>query len=474
MARHEKEYVCQSCGSVSYKWSGKCENCGAWNTLIEEKARPAPPTGRGTQSTLATNAKTKSKANKIKLATLDGQITDPPRMQTGIAEFDRVIGGGFVQGSAVLLGGDPGIGKSTILLQVAAALANKGKNVIYISGEEALAQLRMRASRLELGDAPVYLGAETNLATILATLQAERAKTDPALVIIDSIQTIWSPFIDSAPGTVSQVRAVAQDLIYYTKASGAALVLVGHVTKEGQIAGPRVLEHMVDTVVYFESDSGQHFRILRAVKNRFGATDEIGVFEMCKEGLVEVSNPSALFMEMREQNVPGTAIFAGIEGTRPLLVEIQALVVSSSLAMPRRAVIGWDANRLSMVLAVLEARCGLRFGGMDVFLNVAGGLRIQEPAADLAVATALISSISQQASGQDIVTFGEISLSGAVRSVSQTTARLKEAAKLGFTVALAPLPPALASGGGRLPLKVQAITELADLQKMLERQRDSH
>jgi len=472
MARHEKEYVCQSCGAVSYKWSGKCENCGAWNTLIEEKARAAPPTGRGTQSTLATNGKTKSKANKITLATLDGQIADPARAQTGIAEFDRVIGGGFVQGSAVLLGGDPGIGKSTILLQVAAALANKGKNVIYISGEEALAQLRMRASRLGLGDAPVYLGAETNLANILATLQADiRAATAPALVIIDSIQTIWSPFIDSAPGTVSQVRAVAQDLIHYTKASGAALVLVGHVTKEGQLAGPRVLEHMVDTVVYFESDSGQHFRILRAVKNRFGATDEIGVFEMCKEGLVEVPNPSALFMETREKNVPGTAIFAGIEGTRPLLVEIQALVASSSLAMPRRAVIGWDANRLSMVLAVLEARCGVRFGGMDVFLNVAGGLRIQEPAADLAVATALISSISKQASGQDVVTFGEISLSGAVRSVSQTTARLKEAAKLGFTVALAPLPPALAGGGGQLPLKVREITELSELQTMLEMQR---
>jgi len=231
------------------------------------------------------------------------------------------------------------------------------------------------------------------------------------------------------------------------------------------------LEHMVDTVVYFESDSGQHFRILRAVKNRFGATDEIGVFEMCKEGLVEVPNPSALFMETREKNVPGTAIFAGIEGTRPLLVEIQALVASSSLAMPRRAVIGWDANRLSMVLAVLEARCGVRFGGMDVFLNVAGGLRIQEPAADLAVATALISSISKQASGQDVVTFGEISLSGAVRSVSQTTARLKEAAKLGFTVALAPLPPALAGGGGQLPLKVREITELSELQTMLEMQR---
>jgi DNA repair protein RadA/Sms len=343
----------------------------------------------------------------------------------------------LVPGSATLIGGDPGIGKSTLLLQAAAAVSKSGRKVIYVSGEEALAQLRMRASRLGLSDANIELAAETNVADIIKTLER---LGDIALVVIDSIQTMWSPAIEAAPGTVSQVRVSSQELIHFAKNSNAPLVLVGHVTKDGQIAGPRVLEHMVDTVVYFEGDRGDQFRILRAIKNRFGPAHEIGVFEMQAAGLIEVQNPSALFLEGRETDVPGAAVFAGIEGTRPVLVEIQALAAPSSLATPRRAVVGWDANRLSMVLAVLEARCGMSFAGRDVFLNVAGGLRINEPAADLAVAAALISSLSGKPIARDTIVYGELSLSGAVRPVAQNNVRLKEAEKLGFKSAYAPKP----------------------------------
>ncbi len=453
MAKANIQYVCQSCGCVSMKWSGKCEECDAWNTLSEEKSHAAPPLGRGAKTA-------KGKARIIELTTLSGKAETLPRSKTNIEEFDRVIGGGFVPGSAILLGGDPGIGKSTILLQAGAALAAQGNRVVYISGEESIAQLRMRARRLNLADAPVKLGAQTNVSDILATL---KNGDTPDLVIIDSIQTIWSPSIESAPGTVSQVRAAAQELIHHTKLAQTALVLVGHVTKDGQIAGPRVLEHMVDTVVYFEGDRGHSFRILRSVKNRFGSTDEIGVFEMRGIGLAQVSNPSALFLEAREQNVPGSVVFAGIEGTRPLLVEIQALAVASSLAAPKRAVVGWDHNRLAMVLAVLEARCGISFAGKDVFLNVAGGLRIYEPGADLAVAAALISSVTNCAIPNDTTIFGEISLSGTVRPVSQTMARLKEASKLGFSRALSPLPVKHDTP----PLHVTNIENLGDLLQIL-------
>lgn len=455
MSRTQSKFVCQSCGAVTSKWSGKCESCGAWNTITEERSNETPPKGKG--------LKAATKAQKISLTGLSGDSDTPDRTLSGLNEFDRVIGGGFVPGSAILLGGDPGIGKSTILMQAAAALAARGKRVVYISGEEAIAQLRMRASRLGLSDAPVQLGAETNVEDIIATLRSEQSDGRVDLVIIDSIQTVWSPVIESAPGTVSQVRASAQDLIHYAKSADTSLVLVGHVTKEGQIAGPRVLEHMVDTVIYFEGDRGHHFRILRAVKNRFGPTDEIGVFEMRGAGLVEVANPSALFLEAREENVPGSVVFAGLEGTRPLLVEIQALAAPSSLATPRRAVVGWDSNRLSMVLAVLEARCGLSFAGRDVFLNIAGGLKINEPAADLAVAAALISSISNQPLAPNSVTFGEISLSGAIRPVSQTGLRLKEAAKLGFHTANTALPANIE----KPPLEVNNLEKLADLLKQM-------
>ena len=455
MSRTQSKFVCQSCGAVTSKWSGKCESCGAWNTITEERSNETPPKGKG--------LKAATKAQKISLTGLSGDSDTPDRTLSGLNEFDRVIGGGFVPGSAILLGGDPGIGKSTILMQAAAALSARGKRVVYISGEEAIAQLRMRAARLGLSDAPVQLGAETNVEDIIATLKSEQSDGHVDLVIIDSIQTVWSPVIESAPGTVSQVRASAQDLIHYAKSADTSLVLVGHVTKEGQIAGPRVLEHMVDTVIYFEGDRGHHFRILRAVKNRFGPTDEIGVFEMRGAGLVEVANPSALFLEAREENVPGSVVFAGLEGTRPLLVEIQALAAPSSLATPRRAVVGWDSNRLSMVLAVLEARCGLSFAGRDVFLNIAGGLKINEPAADLAVAAALISSICNQPLAPNSVTFGEISLSGAIRPVSQTGLRLKEAAKLGFHSANTALPANIE----KPPLEVNNLEKLADLLKQM-------
>ena len=325
------------------------------------------------------------------LETLAGAAQEAPRLPTGIAELDRVLGGGLVPGSAVLVGGDPGIGKSTLLLQAAARLAETGCPVVYLSGEEAPAQVRMRAERLGLAQAPVALGTETNVANIVATLGST---APPSLIVIDSVQTLWSESVEAAPGTISQLRGCASALISHAKTSGSTLVLVGHVTKDGQIAGPKVIEHMVDTVLYFEGLSGHQFRILRAVKNRFGPTDEIGVFEMRQDGLKEVENPSALFLSDRDRDAPGTAVFAGMEGTRPILVEIQALVAPSPLGTPRRAVVGWDPNRLAMLIAVLEARCGVRLGAHDVYLNVAGGLRLNEPAADLAAAAALLSSMS--------------------------------------------------------------------------------
>jgi len=376
-----------------------------------------------------------------------------PRFLTGNTEFDRACGGGLVPGSALLVGGDPGVGKSTLLLQIAGGLAKSGQSVAYISGEEATAQIRLRAQRLGLSDAPVALAAATALRDILSTLKAEK----PDVVIIDSIQTMWSDTLPAAPGTVTQVRACAQELIRFAKSSGAVLLLVGHVTKDGQIAGPRVVEHMVDAVMYFESEQGRAFRLLRAVKNRFGAAHEIGVFEMTGGGLREVSNPSELFLTETGDPVSGAAVFAGVEGTRPVLVEIQALVSPSSLAAPRRAVVGWDSARLSMLLAVLDARCGLDFGRHDVFLNVAGGMRIGEPAADLAAAAALCSSLFDAALPKDWVVFGEVALSGAIRPVNQSDARLNEARKLGFVSALAP------SGAKDDEINVKTAETLADL-----------
>lgn len=420
MAKNKSNFVCQSCGAVSTRWQGRCDACGEWNTIVEEMI----DSGIGAGPKAA-----KSGGRPTNLLPLSGETESAARVVTGIAELDRVTGGGFVKGSALLVGGDPGIGKSTLLLQSAAALANKGKRVIYVSGEEAVAQVRLRAMRLGLAEADVLLAAETNVEIILATLESGAA---PDLVIIDSIQTLWTDRVESAPGTVTQVRTSAQALTRFAKKSGAAVVLVGHVTKDGQIAGPRVVEHMVDAVLYFEGDSSHTFRILRGTKNRYGATDEIGVFAMTERGLEQVANPSALFLDQRDEDAAGSAVFAGMEGTRPILIEIQALVAPSPLGTPRRAVVGWDTQRLSMVLAVLETRCGVRIGANDIYLNVAGGLKINEPAADLAVAAALISSLTGAPLAKEAVYFGEISLAGGVRPVSHAGLRLREAQKLGF------------------------------------------
>jgi DNA repair protein RadA/Sms len=450
MARREATFLCQNCGAAYSRWQGKCDACGDWNTIAEENAaatRPAMP-GRAPR-----------KGRLFALEPMSGETHDAPRLPCAIAEFDRVTGGGFVPGSVLLLGGDPGIGKSTLLIQVAATLAQAGHRAVYISGEEAVAQVRLRAERLGLAGAAVELAAETSVEDIIATLA--EGKT-PRLVIIDSIQTMWTDLVESAPGTVTQVRSSAQALIRFAKRSGAAVILVGHVTKDGQIAGPRVVEHMVDAVLSFEGEGSHQFRILRAVKNRFGPTDEIGVFEMTGAGLSEIANPSELFLSERDLGSPGTAVFAGIEGSRPLLVEIQALVAPTSLGTPRRAVVGWDPSRLSMVLAVLEAHCGVKLSGHDVYLNVAGGLRIQEPAADLAAAAALVSSLAHAPLPADAVFFGEISLSGAIRPVAQTAARLKEAQKLGFARAIVP-EAARTEALGDSGLTLQPVASLSTL-----------
>ena len=429
MAKLKTRYVCQACGSEHHRWQGQCPDCAEWNTLVQEASA---------QTVFSAKHDLSSGGRAVELVGLDAVVALPDRMQTGIAEFDRAIGGGIVPGSAMLLGGDPGIGKSTLLLQVAAKLAASGRQVIYVSGEEAADQVRLRAIRLGLGGAPVQLAAATSVRDILTTVtQGE----PPAMVVIDSIQTMFSDSVDSAPGTVTQVRTCAHELVRVAKKRGFTLFLVGHVTKEGTLAGPRVLEHIVDTVLYFEGDRGHQFRILRAVKNRFGATDEIGVFEMTDGGLREVLNPSALFLAERRGNVSGSCVFAGLEGSRPVLVEIQALVAPTSPGQARRAVVGWDSARLNMIVAVLEARCGLAFGATDIYLNVAGGLRIQEPAADLAVAAALVSALTGNPVPSGAVVFGEIGLSGEVRAVAQRDLRLKEAAKLGFQQAWIPRPP---------------------------------
>jgi DNA repair protein RadA/Sms len=445
LAKLTSRHVCQTCGAVSPKWAGRCESCGAWNSIVEEAITRPGPAGKSTVG-----------SKSVEFVGLAGSTEPPPRCPTGIAELDRVLGGGLVPASAVLIGGDPGIGKSTLMLQAAASLARAGRRVFYISGEESIEQMRLRARRLDIHDAPLELAAAINLRDIAASLQAAG---DAALVVIDSIQTMWLDTIDSAPGTVAQVRASSFELIQLAKGGKFALALVGHVTKDGAIAGPRVLEHMVDAVLYFEGDRGHQFRILRAVKNRFGATDEIGVFEMTDRGLAEVTNPSALFLAERRGNIAGSAVFAGLEGTRPVLVEVQALLSPNPGGSPRRSVIGWDGGRLAMLLAVLETRAGVRLNATDVYLNIAGGLRVSEPAADLAVSAALVSAAFDQPTSAGMVYFGEVGLSGEIRQVAQAEARLKEAAKLGFLQAT--LPRRVARGN-RPPAAPEAI-ELAEI-----------
>ena len=426
MVKTKRRFICQACGSVAHRWQGQCADCSEWNTLAEE----APATVFSAKHDLSSGGRA------IKFEALDAPGEQLVRQSTGLAEFDRALGGGLVPGSAVLMGGDPGIGKSTLLLQAAAALAKRGQTAVYISGEEAAGQVRLRADRLGLGQAPILLAAATSVRDILTTLAG---MPPPALVVIDSIQTMHSDQIEGAPGTVSQVRASAFELIRYAKQTGAALVLVGHVTKDGSIAGPRVLEHMVDVVMSFEGERSHRYRILRSIKNRFGPVDEIGVFAMEGQGLAEVGNPSLLFLSGRDQPVSGSAVFPAIEGTRPVLVEIQALIVRlASGATPRRAVVGWDSGRLAMLLAVLEARCGLNFSSAEVYLNVAGGYRLADPAADLAVAAALVSALADKPLAADAVWFGEVSLAGEIRPVAHGAIRLREAAKLGFGSAYGP------------------------------------
>ena len=447
MARDGSAYICQTCGAVHTKWAGQCTACAAWNSLVEERTTAQPG---------ALSPSKAAKTRGLNFETLQSEDAALPRIVTGVSEFDRVCGGGVAQGSAILLGGDPGVGKSTLLLQVCASAAARGARCAYISGEEAVDQIRGRAGRMGLAEAPVKLAAETALRDIVDGLKREAFD----LVVIDSIQTIWSDMHEAGPGSVTQVRAAAGELVRLAKRRGVAVILVGHVTKDGAIAGPRVVEHMVDAVLSFEGERGYPFRILRAAKNRFGATDEIGVFEMGDAGLREVLNPSALFLNEGGQRAAGAAVFAGIEGSRPVLVEFQALVAPSAYGTPRRAVVGWDSGRLAMVLAVLEARCGLGFGQRDVYLNVAGGLRITEPAADLAAAAALASSALDTPLPQDCVVFGELSLSGDVRPVSRMEGRLKEAAKLGFGRAFG---PAAAAETATLPVTgVSRLTEAVE------------
>lgn len=409
-------YVCQECGTSHNKWGGRCEGCGEWNILVEEAVSKAVK-----KAAIALS-------NEWFVDLSQTQNSTYQRHASGLEEFDRVCGGGLVPGSVILVGGDPGIGKSTLLLQLSVQLS-KTLTSAYVSGEESIEQLQMRAQRLQLKSDNLKLAVSNNLEEIIVGINSNK---DIKLVIIDSIQTVASNQIDGACGTVSQVRFCAQQLLQIAKKQNIIVILVGHVTKEGILAGPRVLEHMVDTVLYFEGDKSYDFRLLRTVKNRFGANNEIGIFTMGEEGLQEVANPSALFLSHTEEQVPGVAIFAGIEGTRPILCEIQALIAPTYFGAPRRTTVGLDSNRLAMIIAVLESRCNLNLGNKDVYLNVAGGLKITEPAADLAVAAALISAIKKSPNLKNWVYCGEISLSGEVRPVAHQQLRLKEAEKLGF------------------------------------------
>ncbi len=446
MASKNLTYICQNCGAEYQKWLGKCNECSSWNTIEIETINNK-------------YTSTKVKGNKVKFANLTSCTTSQARVDTTITELNRVLGGGLVAGSAVLIGGNPGIGKSTLLLQLAAYMATAKIGCAYVSGEESVEQMRIHASRLELDNSPIKVLTTTNVNDIIATIENSNEKIE--MVVIDSIQTVFIPDIPSAPGTVSQVRAAAHELISLAKRKGMAIIIVGHVTKDGQIAGPKLLEHMVDTVLYFEGDKGNNFRILRAVKNRFGNINEIGIFEMSEQGLVEVTNPSSLFIAERKASISGSTIFTSVEGTRPLLIEIQALVSPSHMVAPRRAVVGWDLNRLSMMIAVLATRYGLNLHSYEVYLNVVGGLKVIEPAADLAVVCSLISAMYNKPCKNDMIVCGEIGLSGEIRRVNNINTRLKEASKLGFSNAIIP-------GGSKLnkELSFLNITEVHHVKQL--------
>jgi DNA repair protein RadA/Sms len=428
MAKDKSIFTCTDCGGTTPRWLGKCPACGAWNTLIESTVDSSGSSKNRYTSQFQALAKT-SELTKLG----DIEATDIDRTATGLEELDRALGGGVVEGGVVLIGGDPGIGKSTLLLQALDALQRKGMNTLYVTGEESGAQVALRSRRLGLDNSQVQVLAEIQLEKILATLQTER----PNIAVIDSIQTVYSDQLTSAPGSVAQVRECAAHLTRVAKATGTAIVLVGHVTKEGALAGPRVLEHMVDTVLYFEGDTHSSFRLIRAIKNRFGAVNEIGVFAMTEKGLKGVSNPSAIFLSQHEEPVAGSCVMVTLEGTRPLLVEIQALVDSGGPS-PRRLSVGLERDRLAMLLAVLHRHAGVACMDQDVFVNAVGGVRISEPAADLAVMLAITSSLRGKPLPKGFIAFGEVGLAGEVRPAPRGQERLKEAAKLGFTVAVVP------------------------------------
>jgi DNA repair protein RadA/Sms len=411
----KKQYVCEACGASSPKWSGRCSDCMAWGTVNEEILNRINKTVIG--------------GNVLSLETFDDNISPNARIPSNIEELDRVLGGGLVSSSVILIGGDPGIGKSTLLLQLSASLANKSVSVLYVTGEESVEQVKLRAIRLSLNMGEAKILASGNMCDIFTTIETSK----PQVLVIDSIQTMQATDSQSLPGTISQIRAASCELINYAKQNNVIVLLACHVNKEGQLAGPKLLEHMVDTVLYFEGESNSHYRILRSIKNRFGGVNEIGVFEMTANGLVEISNPSELFLMDRANNVSGTAVFAAIEGMRPLLIEVQALVSPSNIPTPRRSVVGWDINRLSMLIAVLGVRFGLNLNNHEVYLSIAGGIKISEPAADLAVLAALISSAKNEPLPPQSIFFGEVGLSGEVRKVTHGEARVKEAFKLGFS-----------------------------------------
>ena len=423
MKKSKTSFFCQHCGYMSPKWLGKCPSCNGWNCFAEELVSEPESGGR---------AEMKFDGKPLPIEDIPAQ--EGQRTLTGIAEIDRVLGGGIVSGSAILIGGEPGIGKSTLMLQVMKNLAGNGQKVLYISGEESAHQIKLRSNRIGATTKNLLLLVEVSLERILEQIK----KVEPAIVVIDSIQTVYSGDLMSAPGSVGQVREASSRLILFSKKNGIPVFLVGHVTKDGSIAGPKVLEHMVDTVLYFEGDSGHAYRIIRSIKNRFGPTNEIGVFEMQDKGLKEVPNPSAFFLEQRPQNVPGSVVVPSLEGTRPILVEIQALVSATNLGMPRRTAIGVDHNRVSLLVAVLDKICGMHLGGSDIFINVAGGIRVEEPAVDLGVVAAMASSFLDRPVDSRTVILGEVGLTGEVRAVSQIEVRVKEAARLGFSRCVVP------------------------------------
>ncbi|HET6370480.1 MAG TPA: DNA repair protein RadA, partial [Nitrospiria bacterium] len=434
LAKAKTLFFCQNCGHQSPKWLGRCPECGEWSSFIEESVRPSPEKNRwGLSPTLLTEG------------WLGGEVTGPlpigqvstsaqARMTTGSPEVDRVLGGGVVPGSVILIGGDPGIGKSTLLLQLLQQLAQRFGKILYVSGEESPAQIRMRGDRLGASSESLFVVSETAFNELMRHVE----KVKPLALAVDSIQTVFTDQISSAPGSVSQIREVAAQLMFFAKKSGVAVFLVGHVTKEGTIAGPRVLEHIVDTVLYFEGDKGHPYRILRAVKNRFGSTNEIGVFEMKGNGLIEVENPSGLFLAERPKDAAGSVVVAAQEGTRPILVELQALVSPSHIGMARRTALGVDSNRVSLLLAVLDKRIGLNLSGMDVFVNVVSGIEVDEPAIDLGIVAAVASSLRDRPIDSKTVVFGEVGLAGEIRGIQQPEMRLKEAVKLGFRRCLLP------------------------------------